>query len=132
MIDTSSDIQMLREQAAALCGAEFVSLDGTQVTAAPADTAQAAQLLRLCDEGRVPVSVEGTGSKTGWIEDGPTALRLSTGRMNAVLEHTWQDMTCTVQAGCTWKAMQDALAQHGQFVALDPLSPERATVGGAG
>ena len=39
-------------------------------------------------------------------------------------------MTCTVEAGCTWAALQSALAQHGQYVALDPLWPERATVGG--
>ncbi len=45
-------------------------------------------------------------------------------------EHAWQDMTCTVQAGCSWAAMQDQLQQHGQMVALDPLWPERATVGG--
>src|SRR6201999_1394576 len=45
-------------------------------------------------------------------------------------EHTWQDMTCSVEAGCTWASLQSALAQHGQFVALDPLWPERATVGG--
>ncbi len=51
-------------------------------------------------------------------------------RFDRVLEHTWQDLTCTVQAGCTWQSLQDALAQHGQFVALDPLWPERATVGG--
>ena len=39
-------------------------------------------------------------------------------------------MTCTVEAGCTWAAMQAALARHGQMVALDPLWPEKATVGG--
>ncbi len=45
-------------------------------------------------------------------------------------EHAWEDLTCTVQAGCTWGAMQRELALHGQMVALDPLWPERATVGG--
>ena len=52
------------------------------------------------------------------------------GRMNGLREHTWQDMTCTVEAGCTWSALQAGLAQHGQCVALDPLWPEMATVGG--
>jgi glycolate oxidase FAD binding subunit len=50
--------------------------------------------------------------------------------MNTLREHPWQDMTCTVEAGCTWAAMQAELARHGQMVALDPLWPERATVGG--
>jgi glycolate oxidase FAD binding subunit len=39
-------------------------------------------------------------------------------------------MTCTVEAGCTWNSMQAALRRHGQMVALDPLWPHRATVGG--
>jgi len=50
--------------------------------------------------------------------------------MNQVREHAWQDMTCTVQAGCTWSAMQAALAKYNQHVALDPLWAEQATVGG--
>jgi len=130
MTDTNTHSKELYERAAAICGEEFVSLRDEQLAAAPADTSQAAQLLRLCDDSRVPVAIEGLGSKSRWLDDGPTALRLSTRRTNAVLEHTWQDMTCTVQAGCIWKDMQDALAQHGQFVALDPLWPEHSTVGG--
>jgi glycolate oxidase FAD binding subunit len=51
-------------------------------------------------------------------------------RMNVLREHTWQDMTCTVEAGCTWSSLQSGLAQHGQWIALDPLWPEQATVGG--
>ena len=51
-------------------------------------------------------------------------------RLNMLREHTWQDMTCTVEAGCTWSGLQSGLAQHGQYVALDPLWPELATVGG--
>jgi glycolate oxidase FAD binding subunit len=39
-------------------------------------------------------------------------------------------MTCSVEAGCTWASLQSALAQHGQYVALDPLWPDKATVGG--
>jgi glycolate oxidase FAD binding subunit len=50
--------------------------------------------------------------------------------MAAVLEHAWGDMTATVQAGCTIAVLQATLAEHGQRLALDPLFPERATVGG--
>ena len=55
-------------------------------------------------------------------------MLLRMNRMNALLEHTWQDMTATVQAGCPWTDMQAELARHGQFVALDPLWPARATI----
>ena len=39
-------------------------------------------------------------------------------------------MTCTVAAGTPWAAMQQALAQHNQCVALDPLFADCATIGG--
>ena len=39
-------------------------------------------------------------------------------------------MTATVEAGCPWQTMQETLAVHGQFVALDPLWPTLSTVGG--
>jgi len=35
-----------------------------------------------------------------------------------------------VEAGCTFQQLQQALAEHGQRLALDPLWPDRATIGG--
>jgi len=55
---------------------------------------------------------------------------LSTVRLNRVIEHAWADLTVTVEAGCTIAELQRTLAQHGQRLAVDPLWPEKATVGG--
>jgi glycolate oxidase FAD binding subunit len=55
---------------------------------------------------------------------------VSTARLNRILEHTWADLTVTVEAGCTIAKLQEALAKHGQRLALDTLWPEHATVGG--
>jgi glycolate oxidase FAD binding subunit len=66
----------------------------------------------------------------GWGNTVTAGIRLDLRRMNSLREHPWQDMTCTVEAGCAWAAMQAELARYGQMVALDPLWPERATVGG--
>jgi glycolate oxidase FAD binding subunit len=57
-------------------------------------------------------------------------LVLSTLGLDRVLEHAAGDMTVTVEAGCTVAALQQVLAQRGQRLALDPLWPDRATVGG--
>jgi glycolate oxidase FAD binding subunit len=57
-------------------------------------------------------------------------LILSTRRLKHVVEHAWGDMTATVEAGCTFQQVQETLAAHGQRLALDPLWPERATIGG--
>jgi len=46
------------------------------------------------------------------------------------VEHAWGDMTATVEAGCTFQQLQQTLAGHGQRLALDPLWPDQATIGG--
>jgi glycolate oxidase FAD binding subunit len=57
-------------------------------------------------------------------------LILSTARLNRVIEYAWADLTVSVEAGCTIQNLQNTLAEHGQRIAVDPLWPERATVGG--
>ena len=47
-----------------------------------------------------------------------------------IVQHNPADLTATVEAGITLASLQKKLAQHGQFLALDPPLPDRATVGG--
>ncbi len=125
-----SGTDTLYAAATAICGAAHVARVANGVSAAPADAHQAAQILSAADQSGVAVSLQGGVTKQDWLAPPHEGLHLLTHRMNAMLDHPWQDMTCTVEAGCTWQAMQDALARHGQAVALDPLWPETATVGG--
>ena len=46
--------------------------------------------------------------------------------MSTVREHPWQDMTCTVEAGCTWQAMQTATGILTGSL-LGSTSPHRLT-----
>jgi glycolate oxidase FAD binding subunit len=57
-------------------------------------------------------------------------LLVSMRAMGQVLEHAWADLTATAEAGCTVADLQRKLAEHGQRLAIDPLFPERATIGG--
>lgn len=53
-------------------------------------------------------------------------------RMNRVLEINTDDMYVTVECGCTWKELADALRPHGVRTGYwGPLSGLRATIGGA-
>jgi glycolate oxidase FAD binding subunit len=71
------------------------------------------------------------GTKTCWGNPPVRAdLILSTARLNRVIEYAWADLTVSVEAGCTIQNLQNTLAEHGQRIAVDPLWPERATVGG--
>jgi len=119
-----------KEWLAAITGAEHVGTAGETVTVAVSDAEEIAQILRLADNNGIAVTPCGSGTKQGWGNPVEAGILLDLRHMNKLREHPWQDMTCTVEAGCTWAAMQSELARHGQMVALDPLWPERATVGG--
>jgi glycolate oxidase FAD binding subunit len=97
----------------------------------PASGEEVAQALRFANENGLIVAARGGGTKLGWGNPARGLdLIISTRRLGDVLEHAWGDMTATVQAGCTVQVFQQTLAQHGQRLALDPLWPERATIGG--
>jgi glycolate dehydrogenase FAD-binding subunit len=115
---------------ASIAGQEHTYLVGESISVAPADTNQIAEILHFANENGIVVTPSGSGTKLEWGDPVAARIRLELKRMNTLREHPWQDMTCTVDAGCTWSAMQAELARHGQMVALDPLWPERATVGG--
>ena len=115
---------------AAMIGAEHLLSSGGTIFVAPGNTEEVAAVLRLANENGCSVVSWGGGTKQGWGYPVAPALVLEMHRLNVLREHTWQDMTCSVEAGCSWTSLQSRLAQHGQFVALDPLWPERATVGG--
>ena len=114
----------------AIAGPADAQVDGDAIRVAPGTAEQIAEVLRFANENGLSVVPTGGGSKLGWGNRVTPEIFLAMKRMNAVREHAWQDLTCTVEAGCAWAAMVLELAQHGQMVALDPLWPDRATVGG--
>jgi glycolate oxidase FAD binding subunit len=90
----------------------------------------AAALAEANASGRL-VRPQGGGTKLNWGNPGtPADMILSTTRLNRVVEHVWADMTVTVEAGCSVHMLQTQLAQHRQRLAIDPLWPEQATIGG--
>ena len=88
-------------------------------------------MLRDAHHSRTPVIPRGAGTKAGWGNPPPPAATVvSTQCLNRVVEHAWADLTATVEAGCTISELQRRLAEHDQRLAVDPLWPEQATVGG--
>lgn len=130
----------LRQKFSALVGAEHlrpatpadaISEVRPQLILEPATEQQLAAGLRIANEAGLAVIPRGGGTKLSWGNRPSRAdVILSTARLNKILEHAWADLTVTVEAGCTIQALQETLAQHGQRLALDPLWPERVTVGG--
>lgn len=71
----------------------------------------------------------GTGQDYGYLPRRADIVLDLTG-MNRILAHEPGDLTVTVQPGVTWAQVQATLAEHRQFLPLDPPNPERATLGG--
>jgi glycolate oxidase FAD binding subunit len=108
---------------------ETHQLDGVTVLS-PANTDEIATILRAANADSLAVEPTGGRTKLTWGSRVTPRLQLSTTRLTGVREHVWQDMTATVAAGTPWSTMQREFAHHNQRVALDPVFPDRATVGG--
>src|SRR5258708_3017164 len=126
----SASLQTIADDLAAISGPEHLRVDENTFNIAPSNTEEIAAALRYANRNSITVGPDGGGNKQRWGNPIHPLLILYTHRLGTVREHTWQDMTCIVQAGCVWSSMQASLAEHGQFVALDPLWPDRATIGG--
>jgi glycolate oxidase FAD binding subunit len=122
----------------AIAGAEHVREGGAPVdglvprwTVAPATIEQAAALVALAHDERLAVVPLGSGAA---LELGhPPArvdLLLETRRLNAVLEYQPEDLTVTVQAGCTAGALAAHLAARRQMLPLDPSGWAGRSLGG--
>ena len=115
---------------ASLGGVESERGKDGRIAALPSTVEQVSAVLRAANEAGLAVEIVGAGTKRGWGNAVRSDLTLSTRRLVGVSEHSWQDLTATVGAGTPWAVMQQELKKHGQFVALDPLWPQQARVGG--
>jgi len=98
----------------------------------PGNESDLADAFRLVSDAGLAVVPRGGGTKLCWGNPPSRAdVVFSTARLNEITEHAWADLTVSVGAGCTIQTLQETLAQHGQRLALDPLWPAKATVGGA-
>ncbi len=100
-------------------------------TVHPQSEQEVCEILREAYAANAAVSPRGAGTKCEWGNPPTrTDVVLSTQCLNRMVEHAWADLTVTVEAGCTVADLQRRLAEHGQRLAVDPLWPEKATIGG--
>lgn len=74
----------------------------------------------------------GMSYTSGYTPQREKSVMIDTRRMNRILEINAEDMFVTVECGCTWKELYEALVPHGVRTPYwGPLSGAYATVGGA-
>jgi D-lactate dehydrogenase (cytochrome) len=100
----------------------------------PQSREEVAQAVKLAtDEGLAVVPRGGGMSYTkGYLPDRADSIVVDTRKMNRVIEVNADDLYVTVEAGCTWEKVNEALEGTGLRTGYwGPLSGVNATVGGA-
>ena len=99
--------------------------------AMPTAAIELAELVASSHRDRAPLVVAGNSSKLDWggIVVGAKSV-VSTQKLDRLIAHAVGDLTVTVEAGVKFAQIQEILATAGQFLPLDPVYPDRATIGG--
>ena len=102
-----------------------------RVIVEPASAEALGSVLEWASREKYCVLVRGSGTKLGWgAAPRQIDILISTARLNAVVAHRHGDLTATIQAGARLGDVNRVLAQHRQWIPLDPPSADRATIGG--
>ena len=146
----SSSIDTLAHALIAAGGADCVSLEperralysqdiwcaAPHMTAAvvvPESTAQLSQLVRVVTSHGFSIAGRGGGMSYtgGYLPQDAHTVTVDFSRMNRILALRNLDMTVTVEAGCTWMSLYQALKAHGLRTPFwGPLSGLSSTIGG--
>ena len=99
----------------------------------PHDAEQVARAVRIATEAGHPVVPRGGGMSYtgGYVADNEAAVLFDLRSLNRIIEIDESNRFVTVEAGCTWAALHEALAARGLRTPYwGPLSGLRATIGG--
>jgi glycolate oxidase len=144
---TSASNAEVQERLRAIVGAENVLVDPTRVepyaqdalkekfppeaVVLPRTAAEIAQILRLANEKRFPVTGRGGGvGYTGGAVPLDGGIVIGTDRMNRIIEINADDLYMVTEPGVTTYAVQQAAEAVGLFYPPDPASYKDSFIGG--
>lgn len=147
---TAVSDQDLAAQFAAIVGSEAVSDDEdrrklfsedvwsigehvTRLIVSPRSIEQIADVMRVARKLDVTVVPRGAGMSytSGYLPPDANTISVDMSAMNRVLAISPDDMTVTVEAGCSWLKLNEALDKHGLRTPFwGPMSGIASTIGG--
>ncbi|HXH23589.1 MAG TPA: FAD-binding oxidoreductase [Dehalococcoidia bacterium] len=137
MTATASKVERrLRDELSALQLAPDTAayeVDGVRpsVAVSPTSAAEVSKVLATADAVGAAVVPWGGGAHMALgMPPKRYDLALDLSRLGQVIEYEPADLTVTVEAGLPLAGLQAILAQHSQWLPLDPPAPASATVGG--
>jgi FAD/FMN-containing dehydrogenase len=110
-----------------------VSPQTVDLVVSPTSLEDLSRVVAAATQAGYAIAPRGAGMSytNAYIPTTPRALSLDMSKMDRVLEIDADDMTVTVEAGCTWAALNDALAPKGLRAPFwGPMSGLTSTVGG--
>lgn len=97
----------------------------------PANTEQVAEVLRLCNQHRQPLVIQGgLSGMVGGTSNAKSEISISLERLQKIETIDTLGRTMTVESGVRLQAVQEAAAGEGLFFALDLGARGSATIGG--
>ncbi len=99
----------------------------------PDNTEELCAVLKVAQQHELIIVPRGGGMSytSGYVPAKDDSLMIDLGRMNRVLEINKQDMFVTVECGCTWKSLHEALKGTGLRTPYwGTLSGSKASIGG--
>jgi glycolate oxidase len=101
------------------------------LVALPATTAEVQDVLRICNDERIPFVARGAGTGlSGGALPVAEGVVISLARMNRILEIDLDAGSIVVEPGVTNLAVSQAVAADGFYYAPDPSSQQVCTIGG--
>lgn len=100
---------------------------------APNSTDELARVVAAAHQAGVALAPRGAGMSytSGYLPETDNTVSLDLTRMNRVIAIRPEDMTVTVEAGCTWLDLNEALKPHGLRTPFwGPMSGIYSTIGG--
>ena len=100
----------------------------------PENARQLGEIVSLCKKSDLHIVARGGGMSytDSYLHKTRRGVSIDMRRMNRIIAINAEDMIVTVECGCTWQKLNEALAPHGLRPPYwGPLSGVRATVGGA-
>ena len=101
----------------------------SQAVVFPESNEEVSNILRLCNNHKVPVVPFGTGtSLEGNVVGNEKGITISLEKMNKILKVNPEDFDCRVQANVTREQLNEYLRENGIFFPIDPGA--NAAIGG--
>lgn len=138
----------LIEQLKLIVGAEYVYVDEEkrsdfghdetenllflpEVVIRPRLTSEISQVMRLCNEHKIPVTPRGAGTGlSGGALPQSGGVLLSTDRLNSILHIDERNLQVTTEPGVITEVLQNAVKEKGLFYPPDPSSRGSCFIGG--